>query len=120
MVIIVIINKDEEEIEDIPEFKSSMMPSSLTTYEYINLKHNRRIEFICDLDSPSEIYVNNDGHEDIEEDVRKVPVFNEIAAGKPVLINDSWEVVNSICLTYGQNPWKIYFHIKDKRGQYGK
>ena len=88
---IVIINKDEEEIEDIPEFKSSMMPSSLTTYEYINLKHNRRIEFICDLDSPSEIYVNNDGHEDIEEDVRKVPVFNEIAAGKPVLINDSWE-----------------------------
>lgn len=88
---IVIINKDEEEIEDIPEFKSSMMPSSLTTYEYINLKHNRKIEFICDLDSPSEIYVNNDGHEDIEEDVRKVPVFNEIAAGKPVLINDSWE-----------------------------
>ena len=88
---IVIINKDEEEIEDIPEFKSSMMPSSLTTYEYINLKHNRRIEFICDLDSPSEIYVNNDGHEDIEEDVRKVPVFNEIAAGLPVLINDRWE-----------------------------
>ena len=88
---IVIINKDEEEIEDIPEFKSSMMPSSLTTYEYINLKHNRRIEFICDLDSPSEIYVNNDENEDIEEDVRKVPVFNEIAAGKPVLINDSWE-----------------------------
>ncbi len=67
------------------------MPSSLSTYEYINLKHNRKIEFICDLDSPSEIYVNNDNDEDIEEDVRRVPVFNEIAAGKPIFINNQCE-----------------------------
>lgn len=88
---IVIINKDGEEIGDIPEFKFSMMPSSLSTYEYVNLRNNRKIEFICDLDSPSEIYVNNDGNEDMEEDVRRVPVFNEIAAGKPIFINDQCE-----------------------------
>lgn len=88
---IVILNRDGEEIKDIPKFNSSMMPSSLSTYEYINLKHNRKIEFICDSDSPSEIYVNNDNSEDIEDDVRRVPVFNEIAAGNPILINDQCE-----------------------------
>lgn len=86
---IVIIDKQGEEINDIPEFNSSMLPSSIESYEYINLKDNRKIEFICDSDIPNEIYVSNEVNEDIEEDVRKVPVFNEIAAGKPILINDS-------------------------------
>lgn len=88
---IIIIDKQGDEINDIPEFNSSMLPSSIESYEYINLKDNRKIEFICDSDIPSEIYVTNEGNEDIEEDVRNVPVFNEIAAGKPILINDSLE-----------------------------
>ena len=68
-----------------------MLPSSIESYEYINLKDNRKIEFICDSDIPSEIYVTNEGSEDIEEDVRNVPVYNETAAGKPILINGSLE-----------------------------
>ncbi len=88
---IIIINKQGETISDIPEFNSSMLPSSLVSYEYINLKYNNKIEFICDSNSPSEIYVTNEKSEEIEDDIRSVPIYNEIAAGKPILINDAIE-----------------------------
>lgn len=40
---------------------------------------------------PLNSVANEFDDEDIEEDVRRVPVFNEIAAGKPIFINDQCE-----------------------------
>ncbi|OPJ57783.1 hypothetical protein [Clostridium chromiireducens] len=68
-----------------------MIPSALETIEYINLKRNISHKFIKDSNSISEIYVENNGIEEKVENIRSIPIYNEIAAGKPILINDSLE-----------------------------
>ena len=88
---LIIINKELEEVNDIPKFSSSMIPSALETIEYINLKRNISHKFIKDSNSISEIYIENNGIEEKVEDIRSIPVYNEIAAGKPILINDTLE-----------------------------
>ncbi|MFW2491556.1 transcriptional repressor LexA [Clostridium chromiireducens] len=88
---LIIINKELEEVNDIPKFSSSMIPSALETIEYINLKRNISHKFIKDSNSISEIYVESNGIEEKVENIRSIPIYNEIAAGKPILINDSLE-----------------------------
>lgn len=88
---LIIINKELEEVNDIPKFSSSMIPSALETIEYINLKRNISHKFIKDSNSISEIYVENNGIEEKVENIRSIPIYNEIAAGKPILINDTLE-----------------------------
>lgn len=88
---LIIINKELEEVNDIPKFSSSMIPSALETIEYINLKRNISHKFIKDSNSISEIYIENNGIEEKVENIRSIPVYNEIAAGKPILINDTLE-----------------------------
>lgn len=86
---LVIINKDLEEIDDIPKFDSSMIPLTLETIEYVDLKRSTSHKFIKDSSSIGEIYIEDNGEETKVENVRAVPIFNEIAAGTPILINDS-------------------------------
>ncbi|SFC49249.1 S24 family peptidase [Clostridium uliginosum] len=86
---LVIINRDLEEIDDIPKYDSSMIPLTLETIEYIDFKRNVSHKFIKDSSSIGEIYIEENGAETKVENVRAVPVFNEIAAGTPILINDS-------------------------------
>lgn len=88
---LIIINKELEEVNDIPKFSSSMIPSALETIEYINLKRNTSNKFIKDSNSISEIYIENNGIEEKVENIRSIPIYNEIAAGKPILINDTLE-----------------------------
>lgn len=88
---LVIINGEFEEVDDIPEFNSSMIPSRLENIKYINLKRNTICEFIKDSDIPSEVYINNNGIEEKITNIRAIPIYNEIAAGHPILINDSFE-----------------------------
>jgi SOS regulatory protein LexA len=88
---LIIINKELEEVKDIPKFNSSMIPSTLETIEYINLRRNISHKFIKDSDSISEIYVENNGIEEKVENIRPIPIYNEIAAGEPILINDTLE-----------------------------
>lgn len=86
---VVIINKDLEEIDDIPKFDSSMLPSTLKNIEYINLKWNTSHKFIKDTTTMSDIYIEKNGIETKVEEIRPIPVYNEIAAGIPMHINDS-------------------------------
>lgn len=86
---LVIINKDLEEIDDIPVFNSSMIPASLETIEYINFKKNSSHKFIRDSDTIGEIYIELNGMETKVDEVRAIPIYNEIAAGMPIMINDS-------------------------------
>ncbi|NOV80060.1 transcriptional repressor LexA [Clostridium saccharobutylicum] len=60
----------------------------LDTTKYIDLKRNVSYEFIRDSSSNNEIYIEEDGEEKKIEDLSYIPVYNEIAAGNPILIND--------------------------------
>lgn len=86
---IVIINRDLEEVDDIPKFDSSMIPLTLETIDYIDLKRSTSHKFIKDSSSIGEIYIEDNGVESRVENVRAVPIYNEIAAGMPILIDDS-------------------------------
>lgn len=66
-----------------------MIPAALQTIEYVDLKKNRNYKFIKDNDAADEIYIEEDGQEIKADNVRAVPVYNEIAAGIPILMNDS-------------------------------
>ncbi|BCZ46673.1 LexA repressor [Clostridium gelidum] len=73
--------------------KDNLDKSALTldTIEYIDLKRNVSHKFIKDSGSVDEIYIEYNGTEEKVEDVLSIPVFNEIAAGSPILMNDSIE-----------------------------
>lgn len=81
-----IINNNFEEVDDIPKFNINMMPNSLEMFEYVNLNFNRTYEFVRDTGNAKDIIV--DDNDNIE--VVAIPVFSEIAAGQPILINDEY------------------------------
>lgn len=92
-----ILNNRFEEIDDIPKFNINMIPTSAETFEYIDLKFNRSYEFLRDTTNPEDILID-DNNENL--DVIGVPIFNEIAAGQPILINDELQG-----LFYLPNEW---------------
>ena len=63
--------------------KSFQMELSLfiESYEYIDLKKGRKINFQRDPSKIEEIIFEDN---EIEEDVTKIPVYSEIAAGMPI------------------------------------
>lgn len=86
---LVIIDRDLSRIDDIPKFDSNMMPSSLESNEYIDLARQVTHKFIKD-NSASEIYIEENGIENKVTDLRTIPIYNEIAAGAPILINEEF------------------------------
>ena len=59
----------------------------MNEYKYLNLKNKNIIEFkIDDSSIEKEIYLNEENIEG--KNLREIPVFNEIAAGDPIEIND--------------------------------
>ena len=54
-------------------------------FEYIDLKFNRSHEFLRDTSNSKDIVID-DSNDNL--DVIVVPIFNEIAAGNPILINN--------------------------------
>lgn len=64
---------------------------TLNPIEYIDLKRNVSHKFIKDPDALDEIYIKYNGIEEKVVDTINIPVFNEIAAGSPILMNDSIE-----------------------------
>lgn len=81
--------KKENEINDYKKEQDDLKKSySLDTTKYIDLKRNVSYEFIRDSSSNNEIYIEEDGQEKKIEDLSYIPVYNEIAAGNPILIND--------------------------------
>lgn len=81
---LIIINNEFEKVNDIPVFNSNMLPASIETYEYMDLSHGRCYEFMRDSSNEREIIVEDDD----EAQVIGIPVFNEIAAGAPIFINN--------------------------------
>jgi SOS regulatory protein LexA len=93
---------DESEIKEIIEFpmneeaeakatKSNNSTMNANTTLYIDLKRNVSHRFFKDSGAEDEIYIEYDGAEEKAENIVSIPVFNEIAAGSPILMNDSVE-----------------------------
>ncbi|WP_461207282.1 transcriptional repressor LexA [Clostridium sp. DL1XJH146] len=88
-----ILSRDYKRIDDIPCFDNKMMPSSLDFYKYIDLKHNKVVEIIKDSTIPDELRVveSGEGEEYSKNDIKTLPIFSEIAAGNPIMMNDRLE-----------------------------
>jgi SOS regulatory protein LexA len=66
---------------------------SVENFEYIDIRHFRKYDFIRDPDKIDEIIVKNEeGEEEYGVDyLKELPVYSDIAAGEPILMNSELE-----------------------------
>lgn len=67
--------------------------NDMDRFEYIDIKHGRSHKFLMDLANNQEIIVEEEeGREEYKlEDLKQLPLFNDIAAGEPILMNPYME-----------------------------
>lgn len=85
----VVINNEFEQINDIPEFQASMMPSSIEKYCYKDLKTGNSYTYFIDGENTSEFIVEENGIQEIceQDKLSRIAVFSKIAAGVPITID---------------------------------
>ncbi|NLM35750.1 MAG: UvrD-helicase domain-containing protein [Clostridiales bacterium] len=109
---LIMIDRSMEVINDIPQFNPSMLPTSIEEYTYIDLKSNIKHNFMRDYSNKKEIIFENDKVVSPSE-LRKLNVFNSIAAGNPILLNSTVD-----CEFYFPNQWlspnNDYYMVKVK------
>ncbi|MBU3112433.1 transcriptional repressor LexA [Clostridium lacusfryxellense] len=83
--------KKQEKYEEIITEKIDI--NSLENFQYCDIRHNRQYDFMRDYSRISDIIVNdqNGEYEYINEELLEVPVYSDIAAGEPILINSEVE-----------------------------
>ncbi|MBZ9687267.1 LexA family transcriptional regulator [Clostridium estertheticum] len=67
--------------------------NSLENFRFCDLRHSRSYEFMRDYSRISDILVNDEkgDYEYINEELLELPVYSDIAAGEPILINSEME-----------------------------
>lgn len=87
----IIIDKDFEQVDDIPVFDSSMLPAILKRFQYFDLRSRRKRTLLKELgDQPRYIVEDESGQSEyVDHDLLELPVFSNIAAGNPTVINSS-------------------------------
>lgn len=65
----------------------------LESFQYCDIRHGRAYEFMRDYSRISDIIVNDEkgDYEYINEELLELPVYSDIAAGEPILINSEIE-----------------------------
>ena len=82
-------NMEENPIKDNKDKENKhLKTNSFENFEYCDIKHNRAYEFKRDYSRISDILVND---EYIDEELLELPVYSDIAAGEPILINSEIE-----------------------------
>ncbi|QGU94450.1 repressor LexA [Clostridium bovifaecis] len=112
---ITIIDKDLNEIDDIPYFNTNMLPSSISNYKYLDIKHNKTFNFMKDDSLQGELTLKNEGIsiEFKEDRLKRIPVYGNIAAGIPIQMNEEIESKLHLPLEwFSQN--EQYFVLKVK------
>lgn len=66
--------------------KVNMAVEFMENFKYNDLKHNTSFNFARDIDNKSEIILDANIKYNKDE-MNKIPVFNDIAAGEPIMIN---------------------------------
>jgi SOS regulatory protein LexA len=67
---------------------SPLSTISFESFQYCDIRHNRAYEFMRDYSRISDILVND---EYIDQELLELPVYSDIAAGEPILINSEIE-----------------------------
>lgn len=90
---VVILNRDLEEIDDIPTFNAHMLPNSLESFTYLDIKHGRTCVIERDIKSRNEIEITEHFEKRYltDKDTREFIVYGNIAAGLPIHMNSSVE-----------------------------
>jgi len=67
--------------------------NSLENFQFCDLRHSRAYEFMRDYTRISDILVNDEkgDYEYINQELLELPVYSDIAAGEPILINSEIE-----------------------------
>lgn len=78
--------KASEESNERPE-------DTMEAFRYCDLRHKKSFEFIRDVNNISDIMLSgkDGGSEYTREELKELPVFNDIAAGEPILMNPEVE-----------------------------
>jgi SOS regulatory protein LexA len=68
---------------------------TIENFNYIDLRHRRRHEFKRDVNKMTELIVVDENKEQIcsDSELAQLPVYSDIAAGEPILINSELESV---------------------------
>ncbi len=79
----------DKNIKNKNESHENKVNYDMDKFEYIDIKHRRSFEFFRDMGSNEEIIVEDHGSKEEykEDELAKLPVFNDIAAGEPILMN---------------------------------
>lgn len=90
---IIIFNKEQREIDDIPHFSNTILGTFIENYEYIDLKRGKNYEFARNGEKLSELIIYDNGHKEICDlsNLKVLNVYKDIAAGKPIYINSNVE-----------------------------
>lgn len=89
----IIINRDFENVGDIPEFNINMLPQSLENRKYVDLKHGKDYAITFDSEVVDEINVK-EGQENTQytsEELAYFKIYSSIAAGIPIFMNSQCE-----------------------------
>lgn len=66
--------------------KQNIVVNFMENFKYNDLKHNVSFDFARDIDNKSEIILA-DNMKYSSDEMNKIPVFNDIAAGEPIMMN---------------------------------
>jgi SOS regulatory protein LexA len=85
--------EDEVNMDELIEIDEKTNVSFVESYNYIDIRHNRVFEFSIDTSKTSEIILKHGDEEQVleEEELKDIPVYSDIAAGEPILMNSEIE-----------------------------
>lgn len=93
--------------------KSSNFIKSMEEFQYNDLRHGKSFNFVRDIDNKSEIILPYDDIKYNEEEMNEIPIFTDIAAGEPIMINP--EITDRFYIPkYWVNGMKNCFMLKIK------
>jgi len=87
-------NIQEKPVKNHKEITSTNLNiNSFENFQFCDIRHNRAYEFMRDYSRISDILVNDEkgDYEYINEELLELPVYSDIAAGEPILINSEIE-----------------------------
>jgi SOS regulatory protein LexA len=87
-------NTQEKLIENCKDITNTNLDiNSFENFQFCDIRHNRAYDFMRDYSRIADILVNDEkgDYEYINEELLELPVYSDIAAGEPILINSEIE-----------------------------
>lgn len=88
-----IIDRNGEEVQDLPKCRPQFLPETKNRRLYKNLKNGKTYDYAADMDSAEGFEVSETGSEVLTQVHEKVavPLIGNVAAGMPALASESFE-----------------------------